>query len=211
MFSGELPKAASTLPIIHIAPWIEGHDHKGRLSTAAAIHAACLEFGFFYLDVSSYVDPREPEELDRLAREFFSLSTEEKDKISRSNQDEARGYQRLKENVTMGKADNQEAIDFYRPVENPDKTKLLWGENQWPSIPGFREKYEAWVDKMKALGLMVMHAMAMGLGMTDAEWEDLKSQVDDSFWVLRIIGYPPLPDGDEGFSCGAHKDYGCLT
>ena len=28
----------------------------------------------------------------------------------------------------------------------------------------------------------------MGLGMTDAEWEDLKSQVDDSFWVLSIIG-----------------------
>lgn len=30
--------------------------------------------------------------------------------------------------------------------------------------------------------------MAMGLGMTNAEWEDLKAQVDDSFWVLRIIG-----------------------
>jgi hypothetical protein len=30
--------------------------------------------------------------------------------------------------------------------------------------------------------------MAVGLGMTDAEWEDLKAQVDDSFWVLRIIG-----------------------
>lgn len=28
----------------------------------------------------------------------------------------------------------------------------------------------------------------MGLGMTDAEWDDLKAQVDDSFWVLRIIG-----------------------
>ena len=58
----------------------------------------------------------------------------------------------------MGKADNHEGIDFYRPVEYPDKTKLLWGENQWPTIPGFREKYEAWIDKMKALGLMVMHA-----------------------------------------------------
>jgi hypothetical protein len=62
----------------------------------------------------------------------------------------------------------------------------------------------------------------MGLGMTDAEWEDLKAQVDDSFWVLRIIGlfclyqstpnfrtlnvgYPPLPNDDQGFSCGAHK------
>ncbi|KAF8270783.1 Clavaminate synthase-like protein [Lactarius quietus] len=211
MSPGEPPKAASALPIIHIAPWIEGHDHKGRLSTAAAIHAACIEYGFFYLDVSSYVDPREPEELASLAREFFSLPTEEKDKISRSNQDDARGYQRLRENVTLGKNDNQEAIDFYRPVENPDKNKLLWGENQWPPIPGFREKYEAWIDKMKTLGLMVMHAMAMGLGMTDAEWEDLKSQVDDSFWVLRIIGYPPLPNDDDGLSCGAHKDYGCLT
>jgi isopenicillin N synthase-like dioxygenase len=92
MSSGEPPvRAASALPIIHIAPWIEGHDHKGRLSTAAAIHAACLEFGFFYLDVSSYVDPREPEELARLAHEFFSLPTEEKESISISKQDHARG------------------------------------------------------------------------------------------------------------------------
>jgi isopenicillin N synthase-like dioxygenase len=90
--SGEAAvKAASTLPIIDIAPWIEGHDHKGRLSTAAAIHAACLEFGFFYLDVSAFVSPDEPEELSRLAREFFGLPQEEKDKISLNNQDCARG------------------------------------------------------------------------------------------------------------------------
>jgi hypothetical protein len=63
--------------------------------------------------------------------------------------------------------------------------------------------------------------MAMGLGMTDAEWEDLKALIDDSFWLLRIIGlltlaiplpfltqkvgYPPLPNDDDGFSCGSHK------
>jgi isopenicillin N synthase-like dioxygenase len=94
MSSGEAAvKAASTLPVIDIAPWVEGHDHKGRLSTAAAIHAACLEFGFFYLDITSYVDPREPEELSRLAREFFSLPPEEKEKISILNQDHARGPQ----------------------------------------------------------------------------------------------------------------------
>ncbi len=90
--SGEATvKAASTLPIIDIAPCIEGHDHKGRLSTAAAIHAACLEFGFFYLDVSAFVSPDEPEELSRLAREFFGRPQEEKDKISLNNQDCARG------------------------------------------------------------------------------------------------------------------------
>lgn len=68
------------------------------------------------------------------------------------------GYQKLNENVTNGKADNHEGIDWYRPVENPDKSKPLWGENQWPAIPGFKEKYQRWVEKMKNLGLIVMEA-----------------------------------------------------
>ncbi|KAI0078271.1 Clavaminate synthase-like protein [Panus rudis PR-1116 ss-1] len=200
-----------TLPIISIAPFLAPEDTKGRLSTAAKIHAACLEYGFFYLDITSYVDPSEPEELARLGREFFALPPEEKGKLSLSHQDHARGYAMLQENVTNGKADNHEGIDFYKPVENPDKTKPLWGQNQWPSVPGFREKYEAWVEKMKKLGLIVMEAMAIGLGMTKEEWEDLRSHVDDSFWSMRIIGYPPLPNDFDGYSCGAHKDYGCLT
>ena len=58
-----------------------------------------------------------------------------------------------------GKADNHEAIDIYRPVPDPDKTKPLWGENQWPtSIAGFKEKYEAWMAKMQKLGMFVIEA-----------------------------------------------------
>jgi isopenicillin N synthase-like dioxygenase len=99
------------------------------------------------------------------------------------------GYARLKENVTNGKADNHEGIDFYRPVENPDKSQTLWGTNQWPSIPDseFRKKYEAWIEKMKALGLIVMEA-CVRCRLTPEEWNGLRSQVCDSFWVLRIIG-----------------------
>lgn len=29
--------------------------------------------------------------------------------------------------------------------------------------------------------------------------------------LYRAIGYPPLPEGAEGVSCGEHKDYGCWT
>jgi len=32
--------------------------------------------------------------------------------------------------------------------------------------------------------------MAVGLGMTLEEWKDLRNQVDDSFWVMRVIGSP---------------------
>lgn len=68
------------------------------------------------------------------------------------------GYARLKENVTNGKADNHEALDLYRPVENPDKSKPLWGENQWPTVPDFKARYETWIAKMKSLGLILMEA-----------------------------------------------------
>ena len=30
--------------------------------------------------------------------------------------------------------------------------------------------------------------MSVGLGMSKGEWEELKSKVDDSFWVMRVIG-----------------------
>ncbi|KAG6816809.1 hypothetical protein H0H87_002778 [Tephrocybe sp. NHM501043] len=208
--------AANALPIISIAPFLS-QDPSGaelRASTATVLHEACVEYGFFYLDISAYVDPAVPARLADLGRDFFYLSQEEKDLIALKNEGGARGAGlliALKENVTNGKADNHEGIDFYKPVANPDKTRPLWGENQWPVLPGFKAHYEEWIVKMKALGLIVMEAMAQGLGMTEEEWIGLRAQVDDSFWVMRVIGYPPLPNDDNGFSCGAHKDYGCLT
>ena len=82
----------AALPIISIEPFIRSDaDGAGRLSAAAALHAACSQYGFFYLDISSYADPSEPEELTRLGREFFALPQEEKDKISLSREDGARG------------------------------------------------------------------------------------------------------------------------
>jgi isopenicillin N synthase-like dioxygenase len=85
----------ASLPIINIAPWLGNHDGHGRLSTSAALHAACLEYGFFYLDVSEFIDPSEPEELAQLARDFFALPQEEKNKIGLSKQDGARGSVRM--------------------------------------------------------------------------------------------------------------------
>ncbi|KZW03339.1 Clavaminate synthase-like protein [Exidia glandulosa HHB12029] len=205
-----------TLPVISIAPYVHRTDtnEAERRATSAALHEACVNYGFFYLDISSFASHEETDELERLAHQFFELPQDAKDVISIENEDLARGYQRLKQNVTNGKADAHEGIDFYRPVEQPEKGWPLWGENQWPSdevVPKFKATYEVWVEKMKQLGLIVMEAMAAGLGLTAEEWLDLRSKVDNSFWVMRVIGYPPLPNDHDGFSCGSHKDYGCLT
>jgi non-haem dioxygenase in morphine synthesis N-terminal len=82
---------SNTLPVIDISPYLDGHDSHGRISTSAALHTACLDYGFFYLDISKYVDLSEPEELIKLAQEFFDLSQDEKDKLALKNQDHARG------------------------------------------------------------------------------------------------------------------------
>lgn len=87
----------SQLPIIDISPFLNDSpsDAKARLEASAALHRACVEFGFFYLDIQAYVNPSEPEELARLGKEFFGLPQEEKDKLALKNQDYARGLSRL--------------------------------------------------------------------------------------------------------------------
>jgi isopenicillin N synthase-like dioxygenase len=81
----------NSLPVIKIAPLLNANDERGRLATSAALHAACIQYGFFYLDLIGFSDPEEPEELSELARQFFSLPQEEKDKLALRNQDGARG------------------------------------------------------------------------------------------------------------------------
>lgn len=81
------------LPIIDISPLLEDTPQRAgeRAATSQALHRACIEFGFFYLNIQAFIDPKEPEELATLGRTFFSLPQEEKDKLSLKNQDYARG------------------------------------------------------------------------------------------------------------------------
>lgn len=86
-----------SLPIIDIGPWTHPAEDKyrghngGRQATSAALHAACLTYGFFYLDISSYASQAEMDDLARLAKEFFSLPQEVKEMLAVANQDGVRG------------------------------------------------------------------------------------------------------------------------
>lgn len=81
------------LPIIDVAPLLNSDPKNAELraTTAKVLHSACIEYGFFYLNIEAYVNPSEPEELSLLGRQFFSLPQSEKDQLSLKNQDYARG------------------------------------------------------------------------------------------------------------------------
>jgi isopenicillin N synthase-like dioxygenase len=109
-----------------------------RARVAHELHEACLVYGFFYLDVTGFALKAETDELESLARQFFALDQKTKDEISISEGDHARGasgsttfemvhivrlrayrkltvhagYQRLYENITLGKADRSTFISL---------------------------------------------------------------------------------------------------
>ncbi|GAA5826276.1 hypothetical protein JCM3770_001668 [Rhodotorula araucariae] len=212
--------APLTLPVVDLSPFLsETSDPRARGETAASLHAACLDYGFFYCTgFTSVVSDDERREALDVARQFFARPEDEKAALRIRPGDGARGWQRIGENVTQDKRDWHEGWDAYKPLPPSleDPTKLLHGPNQWPAEPAsFRPVLERWVAKMHILGYALMEATAMALGVDvdgeSDEWTRMKQWVEDPFWVMRTIGYPPLPADAEGVSCGAHKDYGNFT
>ncbi|USP81585.1 hypothetical protein yc1106_08859 [Curvularia clavata] len=243
------------LPMIDISAFMDPHGSpEARSTTAKAINAACINYGFFYL-TGHGIPTSQLDEVIRLAREFFALPLEEKNKVQRFDAgsaqggDGARGYQGLGDDEdSIGLQDMQEAIDWYRewPADKrepgdgpPGSVKSLQGTNLWPDRPKeLKPVYEAYIEQVMRVGEALVSAMGVALELgpastNDAEAEDeevFKRNCDESFWVMRMIGYPPLPatlsssststsaeEGDEDethisqLSCGAHTDYGCVT
>ncbi|KAJ1555169.1 hypothetical protein HK096_007884 [Nowakowskiella sp. JEL0078] len=199
-----------TLPIIDISPFLPNAAdildaetlQMSKLAMAELVDAACRDVGFFYLVGHGVSEETRKQVLD-LGRKFFALDLDEKEKISITKSDFARGYQKLGQNVTKYEKDWHEAIDFYSPVDPSHplmerKIRTLTGENQFPEVPkNFREVYTQYVETMKGIGFAVMRCIALGLKLPES-----------------IIGYPPISTSTEGAvgkSCGEHSDYGCLT
>lgn len=234
------------LPIIDISSFLDPTSApSSRQTTAFAINAACINYGFFYL-TGHGIPTSTLDEVISLAHEFFSLPLDEKNEIKRFDAngpeggDGARGYQGLGENVTGGLQDMQEAIDWYASwpsskrssgTGGPDSVPSLQGENLWPANPpDLKAVYTAYISRVQAVGEALVHAMGVALdlgppslhpSMTDEDEETFLRHCSPSFWVMRMIGYPPLPSplpssstdssAIDQFSCGAHTDYGCIT
>ncbi|KAH8922772.1 Clavaminate synthase-like protein [Atractiella rhizophila] len=227
---------SSTLPIVDISPYLSPTSDSSpssltpsQLSCSRSIHSACLSHGFFYLTGFSSLIPHELQEgVLNVSRAFFELPLEEKERIGLDSieSDGARGYQRIGENVTMGKSDFHEGIDFYRPwpsstassssapttAVGTNKPLPLRGDNLYPSNPSsFKSTITTYISKLQQLGAILVRATLVGLEVTSEEEERVLRDTKDSFWVFRTIGYPPLPGTHDGVSCGSHKDYGCYT
>lgn len=221
--------STQTLPIVDLSAFLptSPYDAKARKACAESIFTACTDTGFFYL-TGHGIPKSKTDAVLNLGRDFFlNCSLEEKAKIMRKkvgmeNGDGARGWQPVRDNVTGGKRDWQEAIDSYREIDEIEGNssqeppyELLQGRNLWPQSPeGLKETYESYTKNMLQLGETMMTAMGAALG--EGNEEIFLHNTRKSFWGMRMIGYAPIPEDqrenhDDGISCGAHTDYGCVT
>lgn len=201
------------IPIINIQPFVQESTVEEKTTVAKDIRTACVDFGFFYVTGHGIAEDKILR-IRETADKFFKCSKEEKDKISIDKCDHARGYQTIGQNVTQYKHDWHEALDYYASVDEEhtivkNGISVLSGKNPYPEIPvGFEDILMDYVQSMIKLGKSIMNAVAKSLGLNQDYFDKFMT---DPFWVIRCIGYPPLPGDHQGISCGQHTDYGCLT
>jgi isopenicillin N synthase-like dioxygenase len=220
--------SASSLPLIDISPFLPStpFNQQARKACAMEIFDACTSTGIFYLTNHGILKSQTNAVLSQGRDFFLNSSMDEKNaivrkKVGEDDGDGTRGWQPVRDNVTGGKRDWQEAVDFYREDEGSKKSPpyaMLQGKNLWPQRPAeLKETYEKYVENMLALGEVLMIAMGSALG--EGNEEIFVQHTRKSFWGMRLIGYAPIPKleqisqemNDDGISCGAHTDYGCVT
>ncbi|KIY99545.1 hypothetical protein MNEG_8416 [Monoraphidium neglectum] len=184
----------------------------------------------------------------REARQWFGLPDSSKRAIQlRGAATSYRGYQPLGANVTRLPGggftrDWHEAIDLFKE-EDPAEVQArglppspIHGPNLWPSqSPAFEAALRSYINGCLTLGSALLRGIALGLGLPESAFGGGLAAPERSYWVARVIHYPPLVQGsaqpgggrlqegaaaaaagadisrDVQLSCGEHTDYGLLT
>lgn len=155
--------------------------------------------------------------LDTIA-EFFALPVEEKIKLDNRTSAQFRGYTRLGAEITRGRADSREQIDFgpeREPLQNVPANApylRLQGHNQWPAaFPALEAAAMEWAALMQKVGSELLAALSVGLGLPEDYFAQAFSP--DPAWMGKLVHYVGggvVPEaGNQGV--GAHADYGFIT
>ncbi|SEK88564.1 Isopenicillin N synthase [Pseudoxanthomonas sp. GM95] len=197
---------AEQLPVIDLAALAPGAP--GREMALIALREAAHRYGFFQLTghgVPAACDIA----LRAQAEALFALPEDEKRAIAMLHSPQFRGYTQMGAELTRGRADWREQIDFgreepARPLSRKDAPALrLHGPNQWPAaLPGFRPAVEAWQQAMEYLLLRVLRACVASLGQPREALQPLYGE--RPWWTMKLIRYPA--QASEGQGVGAHKD-----
>jgi isopenicillin N synthase-like dioxygenase len=114
--------------------------------------------------------------------------------------------------LTSGRPDHKEGL-YVGEDHPPDHPRVragvpLHGTNLFPAEPAdLGPTVREWLTAMTGLGRLVMRAVALGLGLPAAYFDD--TLLAEPTVLFRIFHYPPGENSTWGV--GEHTDYGLLT
>jgi isopenicillin N synthase-like dioxygenase len=207
-----------SLPTIDVSSFAAGtEDTPERDRVAELIDATCREIGFFLI-TGHGVDPAAKANMLTKAAEFFALPMAAKQAIAIEKSDCHRGYVGMAAETLDSEAggDLKETLDTggeHGPDHPEVRTKTpLFGPNQLPDLPGFREAWDTYRTQATEAAERVQRAMARALNLPDDYIVSLPG--GETIYNLRLIHYPPqrvLTPADGQIGCGAHTNYGTVT
>lgn len=173
--------------------------------------------GFFHV-VNYGAAPSQAADLFDVTRRFFELPLEERLKIHNRTSPHFRGYAGLGTEITRGRPDAREQIDFSperEPLEDYPEDEPYWllqGPNLWPrhSLPELEDKAMAWAGLMSRVGAELLSAIAVALHLP----EDYFAEPFDGTpaWMAKLVHYVGGVVEEAGSQgVGAHADYGFVT
>jgi isopenicillin N synthase-like dioxygenase len=219
-----MPQEQTSLPIIDVSSLLVANANENSLrETAAQIHQACRDWGFFYVK-NHGVPIQLQEQLVQLSREFFAQPVEHKMQIAMSKGGRAwRGYFPVGNELTSGKPDGKEGLYFGTEIDDPSHPKVssnvpLHGRNQFPSNgndeTSFRHVVLTYMAAIENLGRVIMSGLARSLNL-EANFFDKNYFLNQPTCLFRIFNYPASfcqQEGNENlWGVGEHTDYGMLT
>lgn len=173
--------------------------------------------GFF--QITGYgAAPGQAEQLLDVIRRFFALPLEERMKLDNRLSPHFRGYTRMGTEVTQGRADAREQID-YSPEREPVRDYpadqpywLLQGPNLWPedSFPELKQAAMEWAELMSEVGMELLRAIAVSLKLPEDHFDEPFQE--SPAWMGKLVHYvggAVEAAGDQGV--GSHADYGFVT
>ncbi len=208
--------AVTEIPVLDIST-ARNADGSFNQQFVQKLRDAAHRVGFFQIVGYAKTENQDQQLLETIA-EFFAKPVEQKLKLDNRNSAQFRGYTRMGTEITRGRADAREQIDYgpQRPALDAvpaDAPYLnLQGPNQFPQdFPQLEERAMAWAELMHQTGHELLSALAVGLGLDEDHFDE--PFANTPAWMGKLVHYVSgdvVPDaGNQGV--GLHADYGFIT
>lgn len=201
------------LPVIDFA--LLTGDEQQRKQTIEKLGQAARDVGFFYL-INHGVEKTVLDNVQNVARSFFSLSQEEKLKVKMENSPHFRGYNLAGVEITRSQPDYREQFDIGADrdavVNTPDVPtwQRMQGPNQWPeALPELKTVLTSWQQEMTQVALELLRGFAEALQLPRNAFDNLYGKYPNEH--IKLIRYPGRSESESSQGVGAHKDSGFLT